>query len=100
MKKGNVIALGALAGLAVGALAGILFAPEKGSEIRKQIKRKSDGFMDDIKSKLDDFRNSIAGKLDRTKRDADHLAGEGKAKYEEAKKEVKNATSDFKHSVS
>ena len=43
MKTGKVV-LGTLAGLAIGALAGILFAPEKGSTTRQQIKDKSDDY--------------------------------------------------------
>jgi gas vesicle protein len=99
MRKGKVIALGTLTGLVLGATAGILFAPEKGTRTRKQIKDKSHDYMNQLKSKLDEFRNSIAGKFNSTKRDAEYLAGKGKAKYEEAKRDVKNAASDFKHST-
>ena len=35
MKTGKVV-LGTVAALALGAIAGILFAPEKGSELRKR----------------------------------------------------------------
>jgi gas vesicle protein len=54
MSTGKVI-LGTLAGLAIGATAGILFAPEKGSITRRQIRDKSDGYVDKLKSKFDEF---------------------------------------------
>lgn len=39
MNSGKVV-LGALAGLAAGALLGILFAPDKGSETRKKSRKR------------------------------------------------------------
>lgn len=100
MRKGKVVVLGTLAGLASGAIAGILLAPEKGSRTRKQIMVKADDFMDELKLKFDGFRDSIAGKLESTKRDAEYFAEKGKAKYVDVKRDAKNAASDFKHAVS
>jgi gas vesicle protein len=93
MKKGNV-ALGALAGLAIGGIAGILFAPEKGSKTRRQIVDKSNDFMNELKSKLDEIQDTLADKFERTKKDAEELVDRGKAKYDDAKKDVK---ANFKH---
>ena len=92
MSTGKVV-LGTLAGLAIGAIAGILFAPEKGSVTRKQIMDKGDDYVDKVKSKYDEISNSIADKFDSAKRDVENLAEKGKAKYEEAKREVKNSVS-------
>ena len=39
MKNGKVL-LGVLAGIAAGALIGVLLAPEKGSDMRKNISKK------------------------------------------------------------
>ncbi len=51
--------IGFLAGAAAGAIAGILFAPDKGSETRKNIKKKVKDFSDEfglgISEILDDF---------------------------------------------
>ena len=49
MSTGKVI-LGSLAGLAIGAIAGILLAPEKGSITRKKIMDKGDDYADELKS--------------------------------------------------
>jgi gas vesicle protein len=98
MSTGKVV-LGALAGLAIGAIAGILFAPEKGSTTRRQIMDKGEGYVDDLKSKFNEFSDSLTEKYEKTKRDLEGFAEKGKAKYDEAKKDVKNAASSFKHDV-
>ena len=50
MKQGKVL-LGVLAGLAAGAVLGILLAPDKGSETRKKILSKGEELADDLKEK-------------------------------------------------
>ena len=62
MSTGKVV-LGTVAGLAMGALAGILFAPGKGSATREQIKDKSDDYVDKLKSKVDELNNSLTEKI-------------------------------------
>ena len=47
--------LGFVAGAAVGALAGILFAPDKGSATRKKIKNKSGDLAESVKHKFSDL---------------------------------------------
>lgn len=91
MKSGKVL-LGVLAGVAIGALAGILFAPDKGSKTRKQILNKGGDYADALKEKFDEFLNSITEKYDSTRQESEEFISKGKAKYDEVKKEVKNAT--------
>lgn len=98
MNTGKVV-LGTLAGLAIGAIAGILFAPEKGSTTRKQIMDKGDDYIDELKSKFDDFVGSLNDKYESTKKDAEEFADKGKYKYDDAKKEVKNAAAEFKNNA-
>ncbi len=78
MRTGKSV-LGALAGLAIGAIAGILFAPEKGSQARKQIMDKSDHYVDEVKSKFNGLRDSLTEKLKSTKKDVENLARKGNA---------------------
>ncbi len=85
MRTGNVV-LGTLAGLAIGGIAGILFAPEKGSTTRKQIMNKGDEYVDELKSKVDDFSDSLTDKFESTKKDAENLMEKGKAKFYASKK--------------
>jgi len=47
MSSGKVL-LGVLAGMAVGAALGVLFAPDKGWDTRKRISKKGDDFTDDL----------------------------------------------------
>jgi gas vesicle protein len=98
MSTGKVI-LGTVAGLALGAIGSILFAPEKGSVTRKQIREKGNDYVDKLKSKLDELFDSVSEKLESTKNDAENLAENGKAIYNDAKKDVKNAATNFKHDV-
>lgn len=56
------IALGVLGGIAVGAIAGILLAPDKGSKTRKKILFKSKNFADDIKGKFEDLYENVSDK--------------------------------------
>lgn len=55
------VLLGVLGGVAAGAIAGILFAPAKGSKTRKRIAKKGQGYVKDVKHKFDnitkDFTN-------------------------------------------
>lgn len=84
------IVLGTLAGFAMGAIAGILLAPEKGSITRRKIMDKSDDYLNELKSKTTEFADSLPQKLESTKRDADQMAYNGKVRFDEAKREVKN----------
>jgi gas vesicle protein len=64
------IIIGALAGLAVGALIGILFAPDKGSVVRGTISKKGEDYLDSIKSTFNSFVDGVAGKFDKVKEEA------------------------------
>jgi len=87
MKSGKVL-LGVLAGLAAGAIMGILLAPDKGSKTRKQILSKSEDYADDLKEKFNEFVSSFTGQYENTKQEAEELVSKGKAKYNAVKKEV------------
>lgn len=95
MSTGKVV-LGTLAGLAVGGILGILFAPEKGSVTRKQIMDKGNDYADDLKSKYKDFADSMSEKFQSAKQEAQGIAENGKAKYDEVKKDAANAISAYK----
>ena len=98
MKTGKVV-LGTVAGLALGAISAILFAPEKGSATRKQIMDKGDEYVDKLKSMFDDFFNSLTAKFENIKKDAEKFAEKGSAKYDDVNRDVKNAAANLNHDV-
>lgn len=91
MKSGKVL-LGLLAGVAAGALLGILFAPDKGSKTRKQILDKGEDFAGSIKEKIQNAVNTATKSYESSKEEAENLVSRGKNKYEEYKKDGKSTT--------
>jgi gas vesicle protein len=63
MKTSRVV-LSVLAGAAVGALVGVLFAPDKGSNTRKRIVKKGEDFVEDLKAKASDIRDRATDMVD------------------------------------
>ncbi len=63
MKSGKVL-LGLLAGLAAGAVLGILFAPDKGSVTRKKIAEKGDEYAEGLKEKFGNIVDEITKKCE------------------------------------
>jgi len=51
MSRGRIF-LGALAGVAAGALIGILFAPDKGTSTRKKIIDKGEDYVENLKERI------------------------------------------------
>jgi len=66
MDKGKIV-LGTLAGIATGAILGILFAPDKGSDTRKKIYKQGEEYSDAMMEKFNSFLKSIAQKFDMVK---------------------------------
>jgi gas vesicle protein len=89
MKTGKLV-LGLLAGVAAGAVLGILFAPNKGSKTRKRILNKSGKYSQELMDKLDNISEVVSDKYDDIKSDAENIIAKGKEKYNGLKAEVKN----------
>jgi gas vesicle protein len=90
MGSGKVL-LGVLAGVAVGATLGILFAPDKGSVTRKKISDKGDDYAEELEHKFNEFIESITKQFNAVKEETERMAENGKVKANEAINEVATA---------
>jgi gas vesicle protein len=86
--KSEKVLIGLLAGVAVGALLGVLFAPEKGSVTRKNISSKGQELADDLTEKLDDFIDAVKEKFEEVLEEVENV----KFKSDAVKDDVKSAS--------
>lgn len=84
-------------GAGIGASLALLFAPKKGSELRRDIKRKLDDFMKDVdKIELDDIKEAFTDKVDGIKKELEDLDKEKVEKIAKKKaKELQRKTEDL-----
>lgn len=94
MKSGRLLT-GLISGAAVGAALGLLFAPKKGTETRRNITESGDSYFKDAKSKLDEFTDSLSHKVDavRNKTKASMSNSKTEQKINEAKAGMHNMQS-------
>lgn len=84
------VLLGVVVGLAAGAMAGILMAPDSGPNTRRKISTKGQGMVDDLKGKFNDFLDNFMSHVESVKEDGSELADRAKAKIGETVKKVGN----------
>ena len=94
MSTGKAV-LGTVAGLAVGGILGILFAPEKGSVTRKQLADKGNDCVNDLKSKYSDLADTLKEKFQAAKSEAKDLAENGLDKFEKVEKNFNDEAKNF-----
>ena len=94
MSTGKVL-LGTLAGLAIGGILGVLFAPEKGSVTRQQILDRGNDYAEELKSKYSNIADTLKEKFQAVKQDAENIAQNGKAKFDEVKNDVNNPAANY-----
>jgi len=84
------ILFGFIAGAAVGAAIGILFAPDKGTETRRKIADQSNDLADNLKNKFTDLVDGVKEKFSAVKSDAEDVAEKGYAAYNRTRAEFKS----------
>lgn len=88
MNTGKLL-LGVLAGVAAGAILGILFAPDKGSVTRKKIAKRGEDYADAMKDKFNDIIEGVTEKFGQMKEEISEFAEQKLAESQEAVKNNK-----------
>jgi gas vesicle protein len=87
MKSNNSL-VNILGALAVGAIAGILFAPDKGSNTRKKIASTAEGLGDDLKGGVEELSATLAQKYDEAIMKRSEIIEKGNAKVAAVKETI------------
>jgi gas vesicle protein len=85
--------LGALVlGAAAGAVLGLLFAPSKGSELRKKIKDNADDIIDELSDKINEGKEMLSGLKDKASSTTEDLRSKAESELNGMKSRAKTST--------
>ncbi len=86
MEAGKVL-LGTLAGVAIGAIVGVLLAPDKGSETRKKLSERGTDYADGLRNKVEGLKDKynnivddVTSKLESFGADSTETRGNGQGR--------------------
>jgi gas vesicle protein len=86
------VLIGTITGIVVGAISGILFAPDKGAETRRKISQKGSDSINGIKEKLEELMNIFNEKSNLAELEAKDFGQNMKADGELIKKDIRSVT--------
>ncbi len=92
----NKVILGTISGFVIGAIAGIVFAPKKGSATRKQLLFKGRDFVERLKLTFGDLFIVISDEFETHQKEDFGFADKASNKFKEVKKDLKYAAANFK----
>ncbi|MEO6405615.1 MAG: YtxH domain-containing protein [Ferruginibacter sp.] len=87
---------GILLGAAAGAVLGVLFAPEKGTETRKKLAQKGGDLSDSVKNKFNELGEALQEKYDNIRGEAKDIMDQGKDAVQSAAGATKGNGQNFK----
>jgi len=93
------LAIGVLAGVAIGAAIGTLIAPVKGADLRKKIAKKSGRYVDELETKFNNLTDSVTNKFWSAKQNVARITENGKHKVEEGLSHAEEAVASAKRKI-
>ena len=97
MTNNSKVVLGIVTAAAAGAVIGMLFAPEKGTELRDKVRDTANGLASDLLDVIQRGRQKYAEVEDQVQDKAKELKSKVVGKYEETKDRVENEVANAKH---
>ncbi len=82
---------GVFAGVATGAVVGLLFAPHKGKSTRRRIIEKGESYIADFEEVMTNYMEMVNKKMEGMKMEINHIRTNGKAKVDDTMADVVNA---------
>lgn len=86
--KTNKIITAIVSGLGVGAILGILFAPDKGCNTRRKMAKKGNDLKNGIKDGVNSLVSSLENKYEKLASKGENIIDESKSKFGNIKNEV------------
>lgn len=80
MDKNQKVVLGFILGVAAGAIAGILLAPESGEETRRKISDKAKNYKDDLSGQINSAINKLSAYVEKVQGELKGVAAEATEK--------------------
>ena len=97
---GNGFLIGLIAGSALGAIVGLLYAPKSGKELRDDIRSKSNEYLDDADKYIEDAKVKAKDLINDGKKKSEELIADAKSKSDELLKEAQKVFDEAKSKTS